>query len=111
MLDSLIILALNQTNSLPEELLLQITTELKSGNHYDLSVTEVRNMDGLFLIFKSIIEELDGYQLIVDDLWFEFLVNEEGNITYEDFFAEIKTSLELISEIRDELGMMGESIG
>ena len=64
MLNSLIILALNQTNSLPEELLLQITTELKSGN-----------------------------------------------ITYEDFFAEIKTSLELISEIRDELGMMGESIG
>jgi len=63
MLNSLIILALNQTNSLPEELLLQITTELKSGN-----------------------------------------------ITYEDFFAEIKTSLELISEIRDELGMMGESL-
>ena len=98
-----LILLLNHIDKVSGELRALIVIQLKSGIHNDLDVSAIHHINGLQLVFKSIIEQLPCYELDIEDLWWEFLLNKEGNKTYEDFYTELETSVALLTDIKEEL--------
>ena len=96
-------LLLNHIDKVSDELKALIVIQLKNGIHNDLDISAIYHIQGLHLIFKSIVEQLPCYELDIEDLWFEFLFNEEGNKTYEEFYTELETSVSLLLDIKEEL--------
>jgi hypothetical protein len=102
-------LLLNHVDRVSDELKALIIIQLKNGIHNDLEVSAIHHIEGLQLVFKSIVEQLPCYELDIEDLWWEFLLNEEGNSTYQEFYAESENSVALLTDIGLRLGCLNKN--
>lgn len=107
---NIILLGLNNFESLDYLTLSGLSLDIKAGRLDNLPLDAVHNFEALKFIFEKVADSLSVPEELRDEIFFDFLMSDERNDTILELRLFMVDYVEIIQEVADFTHRMGEEI-